>query len=167
MTQAVSRAEFDCRVAFAATLEELGQVVGARIIETIGALPDSAGRLRLDVAQAVPKGRRMEFVVEKGTELGATAFLPFYSERSVASDVGAEKLARWQRLAQSAAQQCGRREVPKIEDPLQFDALLERFGATLVERFGALLEHRVQPVQPDELFARMAVVAAAGGMVAA
>ena len=70
----------------------------------------------------------MEFVVEKGTELGASSFLPFYSERSVGQAIGLEKLARWQRLARAAAQQSGRREVPEIRTPLKFDALLERFA---------------------------------------
>ena len=81
--------------------------------------------LQIDVAQAVPKGRRMDFVVEKGTELGACAFLPFYCERSVSRDLGAEKLARWQRLARTAAQQCGRRDVPQVLAPLDFEALID------------------------------------------
>jgi 16S rRNA (uracil1498-N3)-methyltransferase len=70
----------------------------------------------------------MEFVVEKCTELGASAFLPFYSERSAARSVGAEKLGRWRRLARTAAQQCGRRDVPEVFEPVRFDALLERFA---------------------------------------
>jgi 16S rRNA (uracil1498-N3)-methyltransferase len=85
-------------------------------------------RLLVDVAQAVPKAARMDFVVEKGTELGAAAFLPFYSERSVGRRVGPEKLARWRRIARSASQQSGRREVPEIHEPLDFEALVERFG---------------------------------------
>ena len=71
----------------------------------------------------------MEFVVEKCTELGANAFLPFYCERSAGRSVGAQKLARWRRLARTAAQQSGRRDVPEICDPVRFDALLERFAA--------------------------------------
>jgi 16S rRNA (uracil1498-N3)-methyltransferase len=113
--------------AFAASIDQLGQVVCAKLLETIGAQRVDGTSLQIEIAQAVPKGRRMEFVVEKGTELGAAAFLPFYSERSVGRDVGAEKLARWQRLAYSAAQQCGRRNVPEIRDPLRFDELLECF----------------------------------------
>ena len=42
--------------------------------------------LRFDVAQAVPKGAKMDFIVEKATELGAGAMLPFRSERTVARD---------------------------------------------------------------------------------
>ena len=87
-----------------------------------------AATLQIDVAQAVPKGQRMEFVVEKGTELGVEAFLPFVCERSVRREVGAEKLSRWRRIARTAAAQCGRKTIPQILDPLDFDGLLARFG---------------------------------------
>jgi 16S rRNA (uracil1498-N3)-methyltransferase len=114
--------------AFVASIDAAGTIVRARLLEIVDERAMN-GALILDVAQAVPKAQRMEFVVEKGTELGANAFLPFYCERSVGRDVGAEKLARWQRLARSSAQQSGRREVPRIEAPRHFDALLERFAA--------------------------------------
>ncbi len=114
--------------AFRASIDRTGSVIRATLVEAIAAGPPNAA-LALELAQAVPKGRRMEFVVEKCTELGANAFLPFYCERSVGRANGAEKLARWRRLARSAAQQSGRRDVPEIHSPLQFDALLERFDA--------------------------------------
>ncbi len=119
--------------AFAASIDGTGRTIRATLREILGDGGRNAKPL-LDVAQAVPKGRRMEFVVEKGTELGANAFLPFYCERSVARAIGVEKLDRWRRLARSAAQQSGRRDVPQIRAPLSFDALLERF-----EEYGAVL----------------------------
>lgn len=112
---------------FEAAIDDAGAIVRATLLgpsETRAATPAA---LRCDVAQAVPKGSRMELVIEKGTELGANRFLPFYSERSVARSVGAEKLERWRRLARSAAQQSGRTDVPEIAPALAFDALLERF----------------------------------------
>lgn len=112
--------------AFLGSIDGVGRVVRVRLMDVLGDGRPAA--LRVDVAQAVPKGRRMEFVVEKGTELGAGAFLPFYCERSVGRDVGSEKLARWQRLARGAAQQSGRRDVPQVLDPVEFADLLERFG---------------------------------------
>jgi 16S rRNA (uracil1498-N3)-methyltransferase len=114
--------------AFAAAIEEAGQVVRARLIDVVAHRVPEVKRLIIEVAQAVPKAARMDFVVEKATELGAAAFLPFYSERSVGRRVGPEKLARWRRIARSASQQSGRREVPEIHEPLEFDALVERFG---------------------------------------
>lgn len=114
--------------AFAAAIEEAGQVVRARLLELVADCVPEVKQFVVEVAQAVPKAARMDFVVEKGTELGAAAFLPFYSERSVGRRVGPEKLARWRRIARSASQQSGRREVPEIHQPLEFDALVERFG---------------------------------------
>jgi 16S rRNA (uracil1498-N3)-methyltransferase len=83
---------------------------------------------RVDVAQAIPKGQKMDFVVEKATELGAQSILPFYSERSVAHVLGETKVDRWRRLARTAAQQCGRAFVPEIAAPISFAELLERFA---------------------------------------
>ncbi len=114
--------------AFAAAIEEAGQVVRARLLELVADRVPEVKRFVVEVAQAVPKAARMDFVVEKSTELGAAAFLPFYSERSVGRRVGPEKLARWSRIARSASQQSGRREIPEIHEPLEFDALVERFG---------------------------------------
>jgi 16S rRNA (uracil1498-N3)-methyltransferase len=114
--------------AFSASIDSMGAVVRATLLEILVDSNAAGATLLCDVAQAVPKARRMEFVVEKCTELGANAFLPFYSERSAARSVGAEKLGRWRRLARTAAQQCGRRDVPEVFEPVRFDALLERFA---------------------------------------
>lgn len=116
-------------MAFAASIDGAGRVVRATLLEILGADRVAQAALRLDIAQAVPKGHRMDFVIEKGTELGASAFLPFYCERSVGRAIGVEKLARWRRLARSSAQQSGRRDVPEVRVPIQFDTLLEAFNS--------------------------------------
>jgi 16S rRNA (uracil1498-N3)-methyltransferase len=112
---------------FSATLLECGRVVRAQIENEI---PQSehASVLRIELAQAVPKGSRMDFVIEKATELGVAAFQPFFSERSVGRNAGDAKRSRWQRLAKTAAQQCGRSAVPVVEAPIAFDALVQRFS---------------------------------------
>jgi 16S rRNA (uracil1498-N3)-methyltransferase len=113
--------------AFVAAIDAVEPAVRATLVERIPESGERARALDVELAQAVPKGRRMDFVIEKCTELGVAGFLPFYSERSVGRDVGAEKLSRWRRLARTAAQQCGRRDVPPIEAPLDFGALVQRF----------------------------------------
>ncbi len=112
---------------FSAAIASLGRVVLANVVEEIAQERD-APALRVDVAQAVPKGNRMDFVIEKGSELGAETFLPFYSERTVGRAVGPEKIARWQRIARSAALQCGRKSVPNVLEPVPFERLVTRFG---------------------------------------
>jgi 16S rRNA (uracil1498-N3)-methyltransferase len=113
--------------AFDAELSFNHHHVSAQLMD-VNAQPVPA-RLRIDVAQAVPKGAKMDAIVEKATELGASVLLPFISERTIARETGDAKLARWRRIAQSAAEQCGRREMPAVLDPMPFAALLDRFCA--------------------------------------
>lgn len=79
------------------------------------------GRLHLSVAQAIPKGDKMEFVLQKGTELGVAEFWPFEAERSVARLLGeddgeraTQRAERWRRIVEAACAQCGRSEVPVV-----------------------------------------------------
>lgn len=87
----------------------------------------TAPALQVTVAQGVPKGQKMDFVVEKLTELGAAEIVPLQSERTVVTDVSAKKIERWRRLAKTAAQQCGRDNVPRIGDPQSFSDLCRSF----------------------------------------
>ena len=64
--------------AFAAAIDSVEPIVHAHLLEARPSDVAVPALLTVDVAQAVPKAARMEFVVEKGTELGAGAFLPFY-----------------------------------------------------------------------------------------
>lgn len=82
----------------------------------------------ITIAQGVPKGQKMDFVVEKLTELGAASIIPLQSERTIVSDVSPNKLERWRRLAKTAAQQCGRSDVPPVTDPVSFDDLVSRYN---------------------------------------
>jgi 16S rRNA (uracil1498-N3)-methyltransferase len=69
--------------------------------------------LRLTLAQAVPKGDRMEGIVRMTTELGVSRVIPLLTERGV---VRLEP-DRWQRVAREAAQQSGRARAPEITSP--------------------------------------------------
>jgi 16S rRNA (uracil1498-N3)-methyltransferase len=73
--------------------------------------------LRITVCQAIPKGEKIDLILQKGTELGAHDFWLFGGIRSIAK-VGKEQLAgkleRWSRIVAEAARQCGRRTVPAV-----------------------------------------------------
>jgi len=84
--------------------------------------------LRLALAQGIPKGAKMDFVVEKATELGVAQVLPFTSERTQGGDASGERMQRWRRLAKSAAQQCGRADVPALDEPASFTVVCAGFG---------------------------------------
>jgi 16S rRNA (uracil1498-N3)-methyltransferase len=109
---------------FRARLSGVDGVVAATLESALETQSESS--LTIDVAQGIPKGQKMDYVVEKLTELGVAAILPFTSERTVVRDPGDTKVERWRRLAQSAAQQCGRRSIPAVADPISFDEMLAR-----------------------------------------
>ncbi len=73
----------------------------------------------ITLIQGLPKADKLELVLQKGTELGAAAFRPAACERSVVKLDGKEekKQQRWQRIAEEAARQCERADVPEVFVP--------------------------------------------------
>jgi 16S rRNA (uracil1498-N3)-methyltransferase len=114
--------------AFSASIDVTGTTVVATLDERIerGARESA---VRLTVAQAIPKGQKMDLIVEKATELGAAAIVPLRSDRVVGERTGEHKIERWQRLAKTAAQQCGRSVIPAVAAIATWDELLATFGA--------------------------------------
>ena len=102
-----------------------------RVSATLEACPDApaqTGRWLISVAQGLPKGQKMDFVVEKLTELGVAHIYPLYTERTIVEDVGRAKVDRWRRLAKSAAEQCGRATIPAVGDPQSLAGFLRAFA---------------------------------------
>ena len=97
------------------------------VLDELSSTSQSAQRWRVSVAQGVPKGQKMDFVVEKLTELGIDQLFPLYSERTIVEDVGAAKIERWRRLAKSAAEQCGRASVPSVHAPQKLEPFTSCF----------------------------------------
>ncbi len=113
--------------AFAASID----VTGAAVVATLDERIERGSRepaVRLTVAQAIPKGQKMDLIVEKATELGAAAIVPLRSDRVVGERTGEHKIERWQRLAKTAAQQCGRSVIPHVAPIAGWDDLLATFG---------------------------------------
>jgi 16S rRNA (uracil1498-N3)-methyltransferase len=71
------------------------------------------------VIQGLPKADKLELVLQKGTELGASAFWPVAMKRCVVKLEGRQekKLERWRRIVEEAARQCGRADVPLVLEP--------------------------------------------------
>jgi 16S rRNA (uracil1498-N3)-methyltransferase len=81
-----------------------------------GPAQEGSGQL-ITVCQALPKGDKIDLILQKGTELGAHDFWLFGGRRSVARvnhDQRTTKLERWSRIVAEAARQCGRRKVPAV-----------------------------------------------------
>jgi 16S rRNA (uracil1498-N3)-methyltransferase len=79
----------------------------------------------LILATAIIKGPRMDFIVEKAAELGVTELWPMLCARSVVHASGAERIARWRRLATAAAKQSLAPRALELHQPLGFADLIE------------------------------------------
>jgi 16S rRNA (uracil1498-N3)-methyltransferase len=101
-------------------------VVTAEVIEE---LPMAAEpNVQVWIAQSLPKGDKMEIVIQKGTEIGAARFLPFLSERTVVqydAKKEAKRTERWQKIAKEAAEQAHRNRVPQVDAVLSWKDLLK------------------------------------------
>lgn len=72
------------------------------------------------ILQGLPKGDKLEWVLQKGTELGATAFHPVAAARSVVKlepRRAEERTSRWTKIVEEAARQCRRNDVPLVHTP--------------------------------------------------
>jgi 16S rRNA (uracil1498-N3)-methyltransferase len=76
----------------------------------------------LTLCQAALKGERFEWVLQKGTEIGVSRFVPIICARNVVDDLRAiaQKRARWERIILEATEQCGRGRLPELTDPQPF-----------------------------------------------
>jgi 16S rRNA (uracil1498-N3)-methyltransferase len=84
---------------------------------------------QITLAQAVPKGKTIELIIQKATELGAHRIVPILSERTVAHlepDDKTGKVEKWEATAIEAIKQCGSAWLPQIEPPLTPQAFLSR-----------------------------------------
>lgn len=103
--------------------------VAASIVERRASRAEMAWRV--DVAQSLPKGDKLETVIQKGTEAGAHAFRPFLSQRTIVQydeRKEAKRLDRWRKIAKEAAEQAHRGIVPEVASVCSWKALLGSFG---------------------------------------
>ncbi len=157
--------------------------------ETVTARVDSAAptasepSLAVTLYMGLPKGDKLELIIQKAVELGVTAIVPVVTARSIARVEGKDaekKRTRWQRIAAEAAGQSGRGIIPTVETPITFKQALPRLAAenTLLcyEGGGQPIGELVSPadtalslvVGPEGGFdpAEVAAVTAGGGRIA-
>ena len=139
--------------------------------------------LAVTLYMGLPKGDKMELIIQKAVELGVTAIVPVATARSIVrldSKDGAKKQQRWQKIAAEAAGQSGRGVIPAVEAPISWKQALARFETenTLLcyEGGGQPIGRLVSPadtalslvVGPEGGFdpAEVEAVTAAGGRIA-
>lgn len=89
--------------------------------------PENESPLHMTLALALTKGEKMDFVVEKATELGVAAIAPFVSMHTVPrldAKKAAQRGLRWRKIALSAAKQCGRTRIPEVFELSDFRSVL-------------------------------------------
>jgi 16S rRNA (uracil1498-N3)-methyltransferase len=107
-----------------------GERAEIEILRSYDALRESP--LKLTLAVALTKGEKMDFVVEKATELGVHAVAPLVSAYAVPKlddRKAARREERWKKIALSAAKQCGRSRVPEILSVCGFGEFVARPAA--------------------------------------
>lgn len=85
---------------------------------------DTESAINFILCQGILKGEKMDLVIQKTTELGANGITPLITERCVVKET--RKIKRWQKIAEEAAEQCGRAVIPKVYEPVQFAEFFER-----------------------------------------
>jgi len=89
--------------------------------------------LAVGLAQALPAGDKMDWVIEKAVELGVDAVQPLIARRSIVrldAERAARRLEHWRRIAVAACMQCGRDRVPTVAPPLALERWLADGGGT-------------------------------------
>ncbi len=103
--------EFDARIIALSGGSVTARILGSRRCE-------GEPKLRLTLAVCLPKGDKIELIVQKCTELGISELIVVSSRRTVAripAEKAETKLARWRKIAREAAEQCGRAAAPGVE----------------------------------------------------
>lgn len=117
-------------VDLAVVIETIGkQGVGGRILSR--SINQTEPPYHITLFQGLPKGDKMEQIIQKAVELGVYRIVPVQCRRSVAridqKDI-VKKMTRWNRVTLEAAKQCGRGQVPLVEAPLSFAAAARTAG---------------------------------------
>lgn len=106
--------------------------VRVELHESFAGLSESP--LRIHLGQGLSRGERMDWAIQKATELGAGEITPIISARCEVrlKDERADKrMAHWRQVAISACEQCGRSVLPVIHAPLELDTWLQQIDADL------------------------------------
>lgn len=115
--------------------------------EILGKQPcEAEPSVYLRLFQCMPKSDKMDFIVQKAVELGASEIIPVLSKRCVSrpdEKSAAKKSERWQKIADEASKQCGRGRIPKVGEMISFAEAVksseDRCGILFYECGGELL----------------------------
>ena len=98
---------------FISEIINLSPLVIAKKIEHVSS---SIDKLNITIAQSLVKEQKMDYILQKGTELGTSSFIPLITERSVVkiNDKEIKKIERWNTIVKEASEQSKRLDIPKV-----------------------------------------------------
>jgi 16S rRNA (uracil1498-N3)-methyltransferase len=112
--------------------------VNVQLTESVARLTDSA--LPVHIGLGLSRGERMDYAIQKATELGVHSVTPLFTEHSevrLSSERADKRSIHWQKVAVSASEQCGRCTVPEVHNPLELAEWVKQVPAGQ----GFLLDH--------------------------
>lgn len=81
--------------------------------------------VKVTLFQGIPKASKMDYIIQKTTELGISAVVPCALNRCVSKPEGGKKTLRWQKIAEAAAKQSGRGIIPAVHEAVDIDKAIE------------------------------------------
>jgi 16S rRNA (uracil1498-N3)-methyltransferase len=103
------------------------QAIEVKILEKYP--PQNESSIKVVLGQALPKARKMDFIMQKSTELGVDTIIPFFSTRTVPQLGGGrqeKKGDRWGKIVFEATKQCGRTNIPQVEKIITFEEVIRK-----------------------------------------
>lgn len=134
-------------------LTEVGKkTVRVELSERIAGQPESP--LSIHLGQGLSRGERMDWAIQKATELGATEISPIVSERCevrLKDDRADKRMGHWRQVAISACEQCGRSVVPVIHPPISLNDWLAQIDSELKLVLHPVAEPLASHAKPQSL----------------
>lgn len=117
------------------------------VVDIIKTRESAGGKiLSLTLIQAIPKKDKMDYIVEKATELGVSRIVPVMTERTIVDwdqKKRAASVERWKRISLAASKQCGRLDIPAIDEVDEFLPFLKKPSGHGLAMIAALCDDQV------------------------
>lgn len=140
--------------AFLSEITNLSEGVNVKKVD--GPLHSNEMPVKVTIACGLPKGDKLDLIVQKGTELGMFSIIPFEAERSIVkwdAKKGDKKVERLKKIAKEAAEQCHRTVIPDISAPMSFKQLMQESRNYDVRFFAD--EEDAKSVDPNKIADRL------------
>lgn len=109
--------DYDAVITSVSKTEVVAEITGKYVC-------DAEPSVDVTLYQALPKQGKMEYIIQKNTELGVGKIVPVYTKRCVVKP--SDKTERWNKIAESAAKQCGRGIIPQVMPVISFDEAIKQ-----------------------------------------